>query len=185
MDNQDKQNIDKNVSQNNIEKENINDVIINQNKKIEELKLTLIHNQKKIHDIELRKLANIENIKKHTQNKIKKIKNIEIENFLKTTIPIIDSLEDILNSSEELDVQDEPLIKGIELTLQSLLDLLLKLGVQIEGKKNDLFNSEIHSPILIESSKKAEPNHIISVVKKGFIFNKVILRKATVTVSKK
>lgn len=174
------------LKKNNIEEkiDNQNDLMSIQNKKIEDLKLKLLRNQKKIHDIELRKLANIENIKKNTEEKIKKIKNMEIENFLKQTIPIIDSLEDILISSNELNKKDQPLMQGIELTLQSLLNILLKSGVKIEGKKNELFNSEIHTPILTESYEKTLPNHIISIIKKGFTFNKVLLRKAIVTIPK-
>ncbi|QCI20921.1 nucleotide exchange factor GrpE [Buchnera aphidicola (Hyperomyzus lactucae)] len=187
MNNQENQMCDKNFSKkNNIEEksENINDLITVQNNKIEDLKLQLLRNQKRIHDIELRKLANIENIKKNTEEKIKTIKNIEVENFLKKTIPIIDSLEDILTSSNELNIKDQPLIQGIELTLQSLLNILFKLGVKIEGKKNQIFNPETHTPIFTESSEKTSPNHIISVIKKGFTFNKILLRKAIVTIPK-
>jgi len=164
--------------------ENSIDIISLENKKIDALKLELIKNQKKINDIELRKLANIENIKKNTIEKIKKIKQTEIERFLKTVIPVIDSLEDILILSDKLNVKDKPLIKGIELTLESLLNILYKLGVKTEGKKNELFNPEIHKSISKELSDNTQPNHIISISKKGFTFNKVLLRKAEVTISK-
>jgi len=155
-----------------------------ENKKIDDLKLELLQNQKKINDIELRKLANIENIKKNTEKKIKNIKKTEIERFLKKIIPIIDFLEDILILSNTLNIKDKPLIKGIELTLQSLLNILCKLGVTIEGQKNELFNPEIHTLLSTESSEKIPPNHIIFTNKKGFTFNKTLLRKAIVTISK-
>lgn len=54
----------------------------------------------------------------------------------------------------------------------------------MEGTKNDIFNSEIHDIIETKSSEKISDNHIISVHKKGLIFNKILLRKATVTISK-
>ncbi|AEO07996.1 nucleotide exchange factor GrpE [Buchnera aphidicola] len=166
-------------------KTNIKNTITCQNKKIEDLKLQLSNNQNKINDITLRKLANIENIKKNTQQQIKNIKQTELETFLKTIIPIIDSLEDIVILSNELEKKDQPLIEGIALTLQSLLNILYKLGVKIEGKKNDIFNPKLHNSILIQSSSNTPPGHIISVQKNGLTFNKILLRKAIVTISKK
>ncbi|WAI18106.1 MAG: nucleotide exchange factor GrpE [Buchnera aphidicola (Acyrthosiphon caraganae)] len=166
------------------EQEKVLDMNSIQNQKIDNLKLELLQNQKKINDIELRKLADIENIKKNIEEKIRKIKKTEIERFLKTIIPVIDSLEEILISSNTSTIKDESVIKGIELILQSLLNILYKIGVKIEGQKNELFNPEIHTLISTESSKKIAPNHIVFTHKKGFTFNKVLLRKATVTISK-
>jgi len=187
MDNKEKKTTDKNLLKNNNSKEtqeNLIDINSLQNKKIDDLKLHLLNNEKKINDMQLRQLANIENIKKNTEEKIKNIKETEIEKFLKTILPIIDSLEDILKLSNTLNIKDRPLIQGIELTLQSLLNILYKLGVKIEGKKNELFNPKVHTQISTELSEKIPQNHIISIKKKGFTLNKVLLRKAIVTVSK-
>ncbi|ACL30003.1 nucleotide exchange factor GrpE [Buchnera aphidicola] len=186
MDNKENKLDEKKIFKNNkIEekKENLIDAITVQNQKIENLKLKLLQNQKKINDIELRKLANIENIKKNTEEKIEKIKKTEIERFLKSIIPVIDSLEDILNLSTTVDIKDQPIIKGIELTLESLLNILNKLGVKIEGQKNKVFNPDIHELVSRELSKETLPNHVISVNKKGFTFNKIVLRKASVIVA--
>ena len=187
MDNQEKkinyQNTDK---ENDLEKnkEKKNDESIFQNKKINELKEKIFKNKKEINNLKLRHLANIENIKKNTEKKIKKIKNAEIENFFKQIIPIINNLEDILTISTKLNLNDEPSIQGIELTLKSLLSILVKFGVKIEGKKNEIFNPKIHDVISTESSNTIEPNYIIFVKKKGFILKKTILRKAAVVISK-
>ncbi|AYN24861.1 nucleotide exchange factor GrpE [Buchnera aphidicola] len=171
----------KNDSEKNKEKKD--DELILQNKKINELKEKILENQKEIHNIKLRHLANIENIKKNIDKKITNIKNTEIENFFKQIIPIINNLEDILIMSKKFNLNDEPSIQGIELTLKSLLSILVKFGVKIEGKKNEIFNPKIHDAISIESSNKTEPNHIISVKKKGFSFKNTLLRKATVIIS--
>ncbi|QCI20334.1 nucleotide exchange factor GrpE [Buchnera aphidicola (Brachycaudus cardui)] len=173
-----------NDKKNNIE-ENIDDILLFQNKKIQDLKVQLLKNKKKIDDLELRKLANIENINKNTKEKINKIKYTETEKCLKKIIPIIDSLEDILTLSKKLNITEQPLIKGIELTLQSLFNILFKLNVKIEGNKNEVFNSNIHDIFEKKTSNDIPYNHIISIHKKGFSLNKVVLRKAIVTISKK
>lgn len=161
-------------------KDNIEDIT----KTINNLQLQISENKKKINDIELRKLANIENIKKNSEDKKNIIKKIKTEQFLKQIIPIIDSLEDVLTISNKLNSKKEPLIEGIELTLKSLLNILFKLGVKIEGQEKELFNPDIHDAILTTSSKKTPPNHIISVNQKGFTLKKVLLRKAKVIISK-
>jgi len=60
---------------------------------------------------------------------------------------------------------------------------LNKLGVKIEGQKNKVFNPDIHELVSRELSKETLPNHVISVNKKGFTFNKIVLRKASVIVA--
>ncbi|QCI17016.1 nucleotide exchange factor GrpE [Buchnera aphidicola (Aphis helianthi)] len=159
-----------------IEQKNINE--------LNKLKEKLLNNQKKIHDIQLRHLAFIENIKKNNEIEIKNIKNIKKEEFFKKVIPIIDALEDTLYFSKKLNLDKEPLIQGIQLTLKSLLKILYKFGVKIEGKQNEIFNPKIHDIILTENSTEIQPNHIISVKRKGFSFKTIMLRKALVIISK-
>ena len=86
--------------------------------------------------------------------------------------------------SKKFNLDNEPSIQGIELTLQSLLNILVKFGVKIEGNKNEIFNPNLHDVIQIKPSHKIKSNYIISVEKKGFSFNNTILRKATVIISK-
>ncbi|CAL4320812.1 nucleotide exchange factor GrpE [Buchnera aphidicola] len=180
-------NTEKEINNKKIEKKNtkkINDNLINQNEKTNNLKTKILKKQKTIHEIKLRHLAHIENIKKNAEQKIKKIKNIEIENFFQQIMPIINVLEDILKKSKELKIHDESSIQGINLTLKSLINILLKFGVKKEGEKNEIFNPKFHDAILIQSSHKEKVNHIVSVERQGFSFNKKILRKAIVILSK-
>ncbi|QCI24277.1 nucleotide exchange factor GrpE [Buchnera aphidicola (Muscaphis stroyani)] len=163
---------------------NENDIINIKNKKIEELKLRILKNKKKINDIQLRKLAEIENIKKKTETKIKEIKRLKMKEFFENIIPVVDSFEDLLNLSHSLNLQEKPFIEGIKLTSESLLKMMFKFGIKIEGKEKDIFNPQIHDSISTKISNETRPNCIISVYKKGFSFNTEILRKAKVIVSK-
>lgn len=187
MDNQEKETKNKKIEKKDDLKKNtkeINNNSIDQNEKIDNLKKQILKKQKKIHEIQLRHLANIENIKKDTEQKIKKINITETENFFQQIIPVINVLEDILEKSKELKIYDESSIQGIDLTLKSLINILCKFGVKIEGKKNEVFNPQVHDAILIKSSDNKKINHIVSVERQGFSFNKKILRKAIVIISK-
>ncbi|QNS01909.1 MAG: nucleotide exchange factor GrpE [Buchnera aphidicola (Pentalonia nigronervosa)] len=173
-----------NIQQDNKPREIENNVSNFQNIEIENLKIQLSNNQNKINDIKLRTLANIDNIKKNAEKTIKNIKLKKTSNFFKNIIPIIDSLEDVLLFCNNLKTENTPLLKGIELTLQSLFNLLCTSKVKIEGKKCEIFNSKIHHIASTQKSKKIPENHIISVYKKGFTFNKIVLRKAEVIICK-
>ncbi|QLL40582.1 nucleotide exchange factor GrpE [Buchnera aphidicola (Aphis craccivore)] len=190
MDTEEKQTINKNIEKKDKEKENekkINNIstLKSTNKnELNDLKEKLLNNQKKIHDIKLRHLAYIENIKKDSEIKIKNIKNIKKEEFFKKIIPIIDILEDTLSFAQKSNLDKESLVQGIQLILESLLKIIYKFGVKIEGKKNEAFNPKIHNVILTESSTEIQPDHVIQVTRKGFSFNNIIIRKASVIVSK-
>lgn len=190
MDTEDKQPKSKNIEKKDIKTEvaeNTNDntkiknIDINQ---LNELKEKLSKNQKKIHDIQLRHLAYIENIKKNAEIEIKNIKNIKKEEFFKKIIPIINILEDTLSLSKKLNLDKEPLIKGIQLILESLFKIIYQFGVKIEGRKNEIFNPKIHNVILTENSTEIQPDHVISIQRIGLSFNNIVLRKALVTISK-
>ncbi|CAL4320677.1 Protein GrpE [Buchnera aphidicola (Protaphis terricola)] len=186
MDTEKKQTKEKNTKTQH--KKNKNDIIQEdtQPKKINinQLKTDLSNNKKKINDIKLRHLANIENIKKNTEIEIKNIKNIKKEQFFREIIPVIDILEEILSYSKEKKMEHDTLIQGIQLTLKSLLKITNKFGLKIEDKKNEIFNPKIHHVILTENSNKTKPNHVVSVKQKGFIFKNIILRKASIILSK-
>ncbi|WP_422667132.1 nucleotide exchange factor GrpE [Buchnera aphidicola] len=160
---------------------NIDDI----DKKIEELKSKLEYSKKNIHDIKLRQLAEIENIEKNVKNKIQKIKQTEQEIFLKKILSIIDQLEETLSISEKIELKNEPVIEGINLTLQSLWSNISKLGVFLVGQKNEAFDSNIHDSLSEKFSTTIPVNHIMHVHKKGYVWNKIVLRKAVVTISKK
>jgi len=165
-------------------KENEDNLIDFKKNNIEQLQSQLIDSQKKVKNIQLRQLANIENIKKNAEIKIKKIKNTQTENFFKNIIPLVDSFGDLLLYSRTLQKKDETLIRGIKLTLKSLLSTMCKFGITIEGNINEQFNPKIHHAISIKSCTTVLPNHIIAIKKQGFTFNKILLRKAIVIISK-
>jgi molecular chaperone GrpE len=163
----------------------IKDTTDNRNSIIQDLKMKILCNEKKIQEIKLRNLANIDNFKKNIEKTTNEIKINNTEIFFQKIIPIIDSLEEILTLFDTSQEQHQPLIEGIQLTLQSFLNTVTKFGVHLEGKKNEEFNSTIHDAVLYQKSSDITPNHIIFVNKKGYTFNKTVLRKARVTISKK
>ncbi|WP_343377761.1 nucleotide exchange factor GrpE [Buchnera aphidicola (Formosaphis micheliae)] len=161
-----------------------NDTIINKTV-LDETKLQEEINQinKQIKEIKLRGQAKIDNIRKINQSNIKLIKYNKLEEFSKKILPIIDYLEEIIKISHKKNIQNSNIIQGLELTLQSLLNIIEKFGIKREGKENELFQDHLHQSVSNQTSEIIPPNHIISVIKFGYTLNNIVLRKALVQLS--
>ncbi|WP_343182645.1 nucleotide exchange factor GrpE [Buchnera aphidicola] len=108
-----------------------NDIKNNTIKKIEKLKNQLKEIIKEKKEIKLRTEANIENIKKKSIDTIKNIKNNQLMEFLKKISHIINHFEKIFKKSQENNLTNHAVTKGIQLIQKSLLKT-----VQHFNKKN-------------------------------------------------
>ncbi|WP_367676252.1 nucleotide exchange factor GrpE [Buchnera aphidicola] len=160
------------------EKENvITDEIVELEEKIKNI-------ENKIKEIRLRSQAEIINIKNKAKKNVKNIKNIIFEKFIKKIINFLDVFEKTINYFTEKNNNTlKYKTEGILLIYKSLIDNIIKLGVQIENKKNVIYNKNIHKPILFSKSKIIPNNFIINVIKKGYIIKNKVIRKAHVEVS--
>ncbi|MCR3754962.1 MAG: Protein GrpE [Candidatus Westeberhardia cardiocondylae] len=132
----------------------------------------------------LRAQAEIENIQKRNEKKLSDTRKFALENFITHLLPVIDNLEralETLNKSANNKTID---IEGIKLTLKSLLDVAKKFGLETIDKINITFNPEIHQAMNILETNEHEPNKVIMMMQKGYIFNGRLIRPAMVTVSK-
>ncbi|WDI78755.1 nucleotide exchange factor GrpE [Candidatus Purcelliella pentastirinorum] len=175
-----------------IEKENKKlikneDEQIKKNKKkklIKKLKKKIKNTKKKIKDIQLRSQAEIENINRRNIQNIEKIHKFSLEKFINELLPVVDNLERTLKANKENNKKLQPIMKGIQLTLKSLFDVMSKFGVKNISEQNVLFNPKIHQAIMMEKSDKIKANKIIKIMQPGYLLNGRLLRPAMVIVSK-
>ncbi|WP_343187887.1 nucleotide exchange factor GrpE [Buchnera aphidicola (Periphyllus koelreuteriae)] len=162
------------------EKEKKKKNIMNQLNKIKILKEKIDEKKKQIKELPLRFFATIENIKKNTKNQcllIKKDKKIE---FFKKIFLIIDKLEKIIKNILNLKDKNNPKLQGISLIYQSLLDVIKKNNIQIEGIIGEEYNKNIHQ--LKNKQKIKKHSKIKKIFKKGYSINKKIIRKVLVKI---
>ncbi|CUR53769.1 Protein GrpE [Serratia symbiotica] len=155
--------------------------------RITELELQLIELKKKEHteyDNLLRAKAEVENIRRRTELDIQKIHKFALESFSSDLLPVIDNLERALELTNKNNPELIPMIKGIELTLKSLQDVIYKYGIIIINDINVPFNPDIHQAISLSESNDHQPNHVIMIMQKGYMLNGRLLRPAMVIVSK-
>jgi molecular chaperone GrpE len=130
-------------------------------------------------DMALRARAELDNQRKRGQIEVAAAHKYAIENFAESLLPVRDSLEMAL----KVDAPSvESLREGVEATLRLLAAGFEKhklLSIDPVGEK---FDPNRHQAISMVPAGDVPPNHVVSVLQKGYLINDRVLRPALVTV---
>ena len=125
--------------------------------------------------------ADFENYKRRVAKEKREAADYALECFITELLPIKDSLEAaMLHANTNADKKQEGLVKGVEMTVKQLDELLKRAGleeIKAEGEKFDPFRHEVVSR---EEKEMQEENAITEVVRKGYVFHDKVLRPALV-----
>jgi molecular chaperone GrpE len=72
----------------------------------------------------------------------------------------------------------------MRLTRKQLADVLEKNGVTVVDPAGQPFNPELHEAVTALESPDVPPNHVMSVMQKGYRLHERLLRPAMVVVAK-
>ncbi|MDE1850349.1 MAG: nucleotide exchange factor GrpE [Candidatus Micrarchaeota archaeon] len=127
----------------------------------------------------LRLAAEFDNYKKRTGKEIEASKNLGKAEFAKKLLPTLDEFELAISS---MDSSKNDALKGMKLVYSNLVDALKAEGLQeMEAKgKADPYRHEV---VMAKESEK-EDGTILEVVRKGYMFKDLMIRPASVIVSK-
>lgn len=132
----------------------------------------------------LRAVAEAENVRRRSQEEIAKARKYGIEAFAESLLPVRDSLELALNADAP---SIENLKEGVEVTLRQLTQAFEKNRLMQIDPAGHRFDPNLHQAITVvpgDSVKPAvAPNHVVSVLQKGYLINDRVLRPALVTVA--
>ena len=142
---------------------------------VEELKAKLAAE----HENYLRLAAEYDNFRKRTQKErdalYTDIKAETVGKFL----PVFDNLQRAL----KLETADEAYKKGVEMTMQGLLEIMGKLNVEVFGEVGEAFDPAIHNAVMHVEDDSLEENSIVEVFQKGFRLGDKVVRFAMVKVA--
>lgn len=132
----------------------------------------------------LRQQAEFENFRKRQEKE--KIEFIKFANeaIILEMLEVLDNLERLVSLAEKHKEDFQSFLKGVEMILAHLYELLKKHGVEpIEtlGKK---FNPLYHEVLLAVESDKDEDNKIVEEFQKGYLLENRVIRTAKVKVAK-
>lgn len=96
---------------------------------------------------------------------------------IKELLPVIDNLERALADDKE---DFDGLKKGVEMTFDSLVSILNKMGVEIFGTPGDEFDPNLHNAVMHIEDENYKNGEIVDVFQKGYKINDKIIRPAMV-----
>ncbi|OHE53513.1 MAG: nucleotide exchange factor GrpE [Thaumarchaeota archaeon RBG_16_49_8] len=156
-------------------------------RKIEELSQSLEAERKRADEYltRLRYMqADFENFEKRVRREREDLVKMSSERVVAKMLPLLDELQIALVESRNLK-DAEAFIKGLEIILANLLDLLRQEGVEeIEalGRKFDPLKHEVVSFIETDS---VEENTVVKELRRGYLLHGRVIRPSVVEVAKK
>ncbi|MEJ2107198.1 MAG: nucleotide exchange factor GrpE [Acidiferrobacteraceae bacterium] len=133
----------------------------------------------------LRASAESENVRRRAQIDVENARKYGIERFATELLAVRDSLDlalqvDLQEAGEALKKMHE----GIELTLRQLDTVFQRFSISPIDPAGEKFDPEKHQAMSMVETDELEPNHIVTVVQKGYLLHDRLLRPAMVIVAK-
>jgi len=134
----------------------------------------------------IRAKAEVENIQRRSQNEIIAARKYAIEGFAQELLSVADSLDQA--SKVEMEESNSEAVKkmheGLQLTLKQFEKVMEKFGVKsVEAETGVKFNPDLHQAISMVPSDEVEPDHILTVMQKGYALKDRLLRPAMVVIA--
>lgn len=131
------------------------------------------------YDAWLRARAEADNARRRAQEDVAKATRYAIDQFAKAMLPVRDSLEATLASTN---ATPQTLREGVELTLKQLAAGLAAAGIVEIDPLGEKFDPHRHQAIGTQQAE-GEPNRVVAVLQKGYLLRDRVLRPALVMVS--
>ena len=125
--------------------------------------------------------AEFDNFRKRNAKAQQEYREYALADALKALLPILDSLDNALktNAASLEDFHD-----GIELIDKQFHDALAKLGVEPVPTEGQPFDPNLHQAIQMVDTDKAEDNHVLDELQRGYKLKDRLLRPAMVRVAR-
>lgn len=138
----------------------------------------------KDHEQLVRAVAEAMNMKKRAEADVERERKFGNEKIIKALLPVVDSLDLALTHTDKNNPELKAVAEGIENTMTLFLKELKNFGVERLNPVGQAFDPNLHQAITMVPSSDVKPNHILSVMQKGFVLNGRVVRPAMVVVAK-
>ncbi|MBN7770660.1 nucleotide exchange factor GrpE [Marinobacter daepoensis] len=135
----------------------------------------------------LRAQAEMQNVRRRAEIDVEKAHKFALEKFVKELLPVADSLEKAVESTEGHEEAGElvaSIREGVEMTLTLFMNSLKKFNVEQVNPVGEPFDPQQHEAMSMVPAPGAEPNSVVAVVQKGYLLNGRVVRPAMVVVAK-
>jgi molecular chaperone GrpE len=135
-------------------------------------------------DKALRATAELENVRRRVERESAQLQKYALERILGELIPVADSLDLALKAVAAESDETRAHLEGISLTHKQLWSALERYGVSVVDPVGQPFNPDLHEAVSMVESAEIGPNHVVSVMQKGYKLHDRLLRPAMVVVSR-
>ena len=135
------------------------------------------------HDRYLRAMADLENFRRRTVREKEELRLFVSSRLLEDLLPALDNLALGLASARQPRADLKALSGGVELVQQQLKSALAAHGLKEINPVGQPFDPHQHEAISHEPSPDIAAEHVLKVVRTGYVLNGRLLRPASVIVS--
>lgn len=135
-------------------------------------------------DQSLRTQAEMQNLRRRSERDVENAHKYALEKFVGELLPVVDNLERALQAIDQNDESLKALTEGVELTLKSFQDVLVRYKVEPVDPKGQPFDPEFHQAMSMLEMPEEVPNTVVDVFQKGYTLNGRLVRPAMVVVAK-
>lgn len=133
----------------------------------------------------LRLQAEFDNVRKRLEKEKAEFQKYAEENLIADFLGILDDLERSVEAAENRQENFEAFLKGIEMILAHLYEILKKRGVVAIPAKGKKFNPLEHEALLQTESAEHADEEVLEEFQKGYRIGDRVIRTAKVRVAKK
>ena len=132
----------------------------------------------------MRLRAEIDNNRKRAERDIESAHKYALKSFVENLLPVIDSMEMGQTAASADNATLESIREGTALTMNMLIHVMEKNGLEQIDPLGENFDPEKHQAISMIEAEGAAPNTVVEVMQKGFLLNDRLVRPAMVVVAK-
>lgn len=133
----------------------------------------------------LRLQADFENTRKRIEREKQEFVKFANEGIILELLNILDDLERSVSLAEAQKQDPQAFLKGVEMILAHLYDMLKEYGVKPLEAKGKIFDPHCHEALMQVEDQSLPEHTVIEELQKGYFLNDRVIRTAKVKVSKK
>jgi molecular chaperone GrpE len=133
----------------------------------------------------LRLQADFENTRKRLEKERQDFVKFANEGIILELLNILDDLERTVELAESKHQDVAAFLKGVEMILAHLYEMLKEYGVIPIEAKGKLFDPHYHEALMQVENKELPEHTVVEELQKGYLLNDRVIRTAKVKVSKK
>jgi molecular chaperone GrpE len=151
-------------------------------KELEEVRAQAAENLDKF----IRAKAETDNVRRRAEADVASAHKYAVDRFASEIVAVRDSLDLARNVDLSGDNREvvQKMHEGLELTLKLLDDVFRRFGLTLLDPQGEKFDPNRHQAISMMESAEVAPNHVVTVVQKGYLLHDRVLRPAMVVVAK-